>query len=214
MRLQAMGPDRVQSRIAEIQAKLDAQFGKPDTGFEIPSEPVMPGVNANPIQGAIGGKASESESPVSPMNPFGPGAEVKGFQPAKSDVRAMIESAAGKSGVDAHLLEALVSVESDFNPRTVSKAGAKGLTQLMPGTALALGVTDPMDPQQSLDGGAKYLSQLLRQYEGNQTLALAAYNAGPGAVQRAGGVPPYRETQNYVRNVMARYEALKNGAVS
>jgi soluble lytic murein transglycosylase-like protein len=116
---------------------------------------------------------------------------------------AEITAAAKKHGIDPALLAGLVKQESGFNPNAGSPAGARGLTQLMPGTAAGLGVTNVLDPVQSLDGGAKYLRQQLDAFGGDVTRALAAYNAGPGAVQRYGGVPPYAETQNYVRIVQA-----------
>ena len=116
---------------------------------------------------------------------------------------AEITAAAKKYGLDPALLAGLVKQESGFNPNAGSPAGARGLTQLMPGTAAGLGVTNVLDPVQSLDGGAKYLRQQLDAFGGDVARALAAYNAGPGAVQRYGGVPPYAETQNYVRAVQA-----------
>jgi soluble lytic murein transglycosylase-like protein len=116
---------------------------------------------------------------------------------------AEITAAAQRNGIDPALLAGLVRQESNFDPTVGSPAGARGLTQLMPGTAAALGVTDVTDPQQSLEGGAKYLKQQLDAFGGDITKALAAYNAGPGAVQRYGGVPPYAETQNYVQKVQA-----------
>jgi soluble lytic murein transglycosylase-like protein len=121
---------------------------------------------------------------------------------------AEINAAATKYGIDPALLAGLVKQESGFNPNATSGAGAKGLTQLMPATAKALGVTDPSDPVQSLEGGAKYLKQMLDQFGGDEKLALAAYNAGPGAVKRFGGIPPYAETQNYVKNVLANRDAI------
>jgi soluble lytic murein transglycosylase-like protein len=117
---------------------------------------------------------------------------------------AEIDAAAASNGIDPALLKALVSQESGFDPNARSGAGAVGLTQLMPGTAAALGVTDPLDPAQSLQGGAKYLRQQLDRFGGDEKLALAAYNAGPGAVARFGGVPPYSETQHYVTNVLSK----------
>jgi soluble lytic murein transglycosylase-like protein len=123
---------------------------------------------------------------------------------------AEITAAAQKHGIDPALLAGLVKQESGFNPSAGSPAGARGLAQLMPGTAAGLGVTNVLDPLQSLDGGAKYLRQQLDAFGGDVTKALAAYNAGPGAVQRYGGVPPYSETQHYVRVVQenaARYRA-------
>jgi soluble lytic murein transglycosylase-like protein len=113
-----------------------------------------------------------------------------------------ITAAAAKYAVDPALLAGLVKQESNFNPNAQSGVGAKGLTQLMDSTARGLGVTNSFDPAQSLDGGAKFLSGLLKQFHGDQSLALAAYNAGPGAVQKYGGIPPYQETQRYVPQVL------------
>ena len=126
---------------------------------------------------------------------------------------AEINAAAASNGIDPALLKGLVSQESGFNASARSGAGAVGLTQLMPGTAASLGVTNPLDPVQSLQGGAKYLRQQLDRFGGDEKLALAAYNAGPGAVQKFGGVPPYRETQNYVTSVMSKAAAYR-GAVA
>jgi soluble lytic murein transglycosylase-like protein len=120
---------------------------------------------------------------------------------AKTPYAAEIDAAAKKYNVDPALLRGLIRQESNFNPNAGSPAGARGLTQLMPGTAAALGV-DASIPAQAIEGGAKYLRQQLDKF-GKPELALAAYNAGPGAVSRYGGIPPYAETQNYVRKVMA-----------
>jgi soluble lytic murein transglycosylase-like protein len=111
--------------------------------------------------------------------------------------------------VEPSLLAGLIQQESGFNPSARSGAGALGLTQLMPGTAASLGVAEPLDPAQSIEGGARYLSQLLAQFGGNTTDALAAYNAGPGAVQQYGGVPPYAETQQYVADVLGNAAAFR-----
>jgi soluble lytic murein transglycosylase-like protein len=122
--------------------------------------------------------------------------------PVDGQFSDLINAAAEKYGLDPALLKALIRQESNFDPNAQSPAGASGLTQLMPGTAAALGVTNPLDPAQAIEGGAKYLSQQLEAFDGDVRKALAAYNAGPGAVQRYGGVPPYAETQNYVRAVL------------
>jgi soluble lytic murein transglycosylase-like protein len=134
--------------------------------------------------------------------------------PADVPYGAEITAAANKHGLDPALLAGLVKQESGFNPNAGSPAGARGLTQLMPGTAAGLGVTNVLDPAQSLEGGAKYLRQQLDAFGGDVTRALAAYNAGPGAVQRYGGVPPYAETQNYVRAVQANAAAYRAASPS
>jgi len=115
--------------------------------------------------------------------------------------KAEIAAAAADFGVDTALLRAVIHAESAFNPMAVSNKGAQGLMQLMPGTATDLGVTDAFDVAQNIRGGARYLSQLLKSFNGDAQLATAAYNAGPGAVQKYRGVPPYDETQVYVQRV-------------
>jgi cell wall-associated NlpC family hydrolase len=119
----------------------------------------------------------------------------------------LFTSAAGRYGVDASLLAAVASTESSFDAGAVSPAGAQGLMQFMPATAAGLGV-NPLDPSSAVDGAARYLKSLTQQF-GTTELALAAYNAGPGTVSRYGGIPPYAETQNYVRTVMTKAEAYR-----
>ncbi len=127
-------------------------------------------------------------------------------QPAnKSQILNVISQISKKHGVDEKLVQALIKQESGFNPNAKSKAGAMGLMQLMPSTARTLGVKDPYNIVQNVEGGVKYLKSMLDKYNGNMILALAAYNAGPGAVDKYDGVPPYKETQNYVRNILANY---------
>ena len=124
---------------------------------------------------------------------------------SKSQILNVVNQIAEKLGVDEKLVQALIKQESGFNPNAKSKAGAMGLMQLMPSTAKNLGVQDPYNVVQNVEGGVKYLKSMLNKYNGNVILALAAYNAGPGAVDKYDGVPPYKETQNYVRNILANY---------
>jgi hypothetical protein len=129
-----------------------------------------------------------------------------GFQIRPSNNRqydAHIEAAAAMHGVSSQLVRAVIQVESQFDHRAVSSVGARGLMQLMPDTARRLGVTDAFDPQQNIFGGTKYLRILLDMFRGDVSLAVAGYNAGENAVVRHGGVPPYKETQGYVRKIQA-----------
>ena len=131
-------------------------------------------------------------------------------QSAPADYQPLIERAARHWGVPADLITAVIEQESGFDPNATSPAGAQGLMQLMPSTAQGLGVGNAYDPAQNIWGGAHELSIQLQRF-GDVRLALAAYNAGGGAVSRYGGVPPYPETQNYVRQVMDRYLQLQGG---
>lgn len=120
---------------------------------------------------------------------------------------AIFDEAASKYGVDAKFLKAIAKCESDFSTECTSHSGAMGIMQLMPQTAASLGVTNAYDPYQNIMGGARYISEKLAQYNGDKSLALAAYNAGSGNVAKYGGIPPFKETQNYVAKVMAYYNS-------
>ena len=118
------------------------------------------------------------------------------------DLDAIFDVTGRRFNIPPNLLKAIAKAESGFQPNATSPAGAMGIMQLMPGTAKYLGVTDPYDPEQSIIGGAKYLREVLDQFNGDVQLALAAYNAGPNNVVKYGGIPPFSETQNYVKTVM------------
>jgi soluble lytic murein transglycosylase-like protein len=170
------------TRVDQIQTMIGALSGDGRPAAAPAAAPssfatTLATVQTPAVAGAAGGGSSE---------PFG----------------AEIDAAAARYGIDPALLRGLVRQESGFDPRAHSGAGAMGLTQLMPATASALGVTDPYDPAQSLDGGAHYLREMLDRFGNDPAKALAAYNAGPGAVARFGGVPPYAETQHYVQNIL------------
>jgi soluble lytic murein transglycosylase-like protein len=185
------GPQGVEERMREIQGKLDSMFG---SSFQNQLASATAG-----LHGDIGGEQ--------PMNPFGQGKSICGQ--ASPELKQMISEAAKQHGVDENIFDALVSTESAYNSGARSRAGALGLCQLMPGTAQSLGISNALDPQQNLNGGAKYLGQLMNQF-GDPRLALAAYNAGPNAVVKAGNqIPPYPETQAYVNKIMGLVNARR-----
>ena len=130
--------------------------------------------------------------------------KLRPIQPG-GELSRLIHQSARQEGLSPRLVQSVVQVESGYNVRALSHKGAQGLMQLMPATARELGVEDAYDARQNLEGGARYLRQQLERFDGDLTLALAAYNAGPTAVQRFGGIPPYRETRNYVQKVLSLY---------
>ena len=132
--------------------------------------------------------------------------------PANQAYDEIIEEAAAKYEMDANLIRAVMQAESAFHPYVVSRAGAEGLMQLMPELADEMGVNNAFDPRDNIMGGVRYLKRLLDYHDGNIDLALASYNAGPGNVERYGGIPPFRETRNYVKTIKAILKAQKRSA--
>lgn len=143
-----------------------------------------------------------------PINSTHPIADTTNKPYTFTDIQKLVFATAQRYGVDPFLALAVAKAESNFNPDAVSPKGAVGVMQLMPETAKALDISNPFDPTQNIDGGIRYLKQLIERFGGNELLAVAAYNAGPNAVRRYGGVPPYPETQNFVRRVFAYRDAF------
>ena len=203
--------------VNEIEDKNQVEtFGAKDS--EKVDQPVKQSKNYLPGEEALPDTMSKAINPFAAMaaNPATkpehvdeefietPTRDTKRLTSASLTTEDLIEAAADKYGVDSKLVKAVAIAESNMNQDDISDAGAIGVMQLMPETAEGLGV-DPYDKQQNIEGGAKYLRQMLDTFDGNVKHAVAAYNAGPGAVQRYGGIPPYSETQHYVGRVMDLY---------
>lgn len=128
---------------------------------------------------------------------------------SRSEINDLITKYSDKNGLDEDFVKAVINQESGFNPNATSHCGAMGLMQLMPSTAQGLGVKNAYDAEQNIEGGTKYLKGLMDRFNNDKSLALAAYNAGPNAVKKYGGIPPYAETQNYVKSVLSKYDRMK-----
>lgn len=174
------GMERVNSRMAEIQAKIASLSPKPETSFADTFATTMGDQPMNPLSGSI--------------------------EPIPSQLQSLAEQAAARNGVDPNLFKALVNQESGWKPDAVSKAGAMGLCQLMPDTARGLGVSDPFNASESLEGGAKYLRQMLDQFGNDPSRALAAYNAGPGRIKTSTPADWPAETKDYVSRIMSHWQ--------
>jgi soluble lytic murein transglycosylase-like protein len=174
---------------------------------------VEPWLAGNPdLLRTLPGEAPRMETTISPFGLSASAADRAYRGSSRMDVSLdeLVKRASAATGVDSSLIRGVIQTESAGNPRAESPKGAIGLMQLMPSTAAELGV-DPRDPAQNVLGGARYLASLLRRYDGDEKLALAGYNAGPGAVDRHGGIPPYKETRNYVTSVLAHRRRYAEG---
>ena len=155
--------------------------------------------------GVTGKPKTKASCILSNGRPVGGGSyRITRKHPARGPIAKMVRQLAPQYGLDANLVLAVIEVESNFNPRALSPKNAQGLMQLIPATAERFGVNNVWDPEQNLRGGMAYLRWLMRHFKGDMSLALAAYNAGEGAVQRYGGIPPYKETQSYVKRIIGR----------
>lgn len=185
-----MSVSRIQGRIAEIQARFGGHTRQFADVLDTPP-PSAPTLAETPVRARVAFGPLSPQAATLPTNPSEPG------------LGTMLARAAKRYQLDPALVKAVMTAESNGDPGATSPVGAMGLMQLMPGTARDLGVTDPYDPQQNLNGGTKYLAGLTKRF-GLET-GIAAYNAGPGAVDRHGGIPPYPETQHYVKKVLSLY---------
>ena len=200
------GVRQVQARIAQLQEQFGMPGNLPGTGFSQKLEKEMQkSLGVTEAQKTSEPAVQENNQPLPAVQKVDNAKMVLADMPlADQNLSTLIEAAARKYKVDPKLVAAVAEVESNGNQDAVSSVGAIGVMQLMPDTAASLGV-DPYNKQQNIEGGAKYLRQMLDTFGGDTRKAVAAYNAGPGAVKDYGGVPPYKETQNYVNKVLDIY---------
>lgn len=188
--MEISGLDITLRRISQIESsiqQLSPKEAEPDAFKKVLIEKLNSNDSSLPSEFYIKPFASQSSTP-------------------KTDFDSYIKKAAQENNIDSNLLKAVIKAESGFNANAKSPVGAQGLMQLMPATAKSLGVENPFDAEQNIKGGAKYLSGLIKRFDGKIDNALAAYNAGAGAVNKYGGIPPYKETQNYVKRVLGYHK--------
>lgn len=197
---------QIERRLQSLEAKFTSSTGMhPMSGApRVTSGPTQSGEGVN-FQNLVNSMADEQK--FKPQ--YGGSSRVGSSRPDPAQFDGMIQAASKKWNVDESLIRAVIKQESGYDPQATSHCGAQGMMQLMPETAADLGVTDAYDPQQNIMGGTRYLRGLLDRFDGNISKALAGYNAGPGAVEKHGGIPPYEETQHYVSNVLEFYQQYK-----
>jgi soluble lytic murein transglycosylase-like protein len=204
----------ITSRISEIQGRIASLTGQTPSVLPPPATlnfaQTLNSTHLNSAQTPLPAGPANIAVPPASLGPLPVSPEAANVVPlpqaSSASVETLIDKYAAQNGLPPTLVRAVIKTESDGNPRCVSKAGAMGLMQLMPANVQEAGISDPFDPEQNIAAGTKQLAGLMSQYDGNLDLALAGYNAGPGNVHKYGGVPPFTETQNYIRRVRAAME--------
>ena len=200
----------IQTDLASVAQRISEITGAP---VQVPGLPANDSGNtasfASLVQSALANSNTSVPGAGSSLAADSAVAGARAIVPPEQ-IQKLVGANAAQFGVDPALIKAIIANESGFNANATSSVGAQGLMQLMPGTASGLGVTNAYDPAQNVWGGTKYIKGLLDRFNGDPKLAVAAYNAGPGAVEKYNGVPPYAETQNYVQNVLASYQQYRS----
>lgn len=209
-----MHPMNIQADLAAVAQRISEITGTPTSMPGLPSASADPTASfASLVRSAL---ASQGVDPAAAAatapDSSTPAASAAPAMVPPAEIERLVSSNASTWNVDPALVKAIIANESGFNANATSNVGAQGLMQLMPGTANGLGVTNAYDPAQNVWGGTKYIKGLLDRFGGDMRRAVAAYNAGPGAVEKYNGVPPYAQTQNYVQNVLASYEKYRSEA--
>ncbi len=191
----------------EVKTAVASTSNSSGATSTIPSANTTPSTNVSSTSG-ISDTTPSMHTSINPGDIIKPeGYSNSGVLACSDEYERYFEEASATYGVDIKLLKAIAKQESNFNPNDVSHSGAVGIMQLMPATAAELGVSNSYDPYQNIMGGSKYIAEKISQYNGDVSLALAAYNAGSGNVAKYGGIPPFKETQNYVRKVLGYYNS-------
>lgn len=220
------GLDAILNRVQYIEREFDMLSGafnniaSENNAFNVPN--VQEVENKQDFQQILNAKELIEEAQNSSLNNDESYININGYSGVtnnsrsnnltnKARINELIDEYSQKYGLDSDFVKAVIKQESGFNEKATSKCGAMGLMQLMPGTAKALNVNDPYNARDNIEGGVKYLKGLMDRFDGDMKLALAAYNAGPNAVKKYNGIPPYNETQNYVKNIMSMYQRIQSG---